>query len=268
TEGDGLNEANSDIFGAMVEFYERGGGFDAQASTIPNGGGNLIHGDLVSGGTRDMILPTLTRPTAANEWFAGLNSLEEHDAAGPMDRAFAFLSKGASSDPLQFNYSNRLPWGMPGIGMDKASRIWYIALMSFMTGGADYKEARSACITAAGAWFGPGSPEVAAVKNAFAAINVGGAAAGTPPKPPTVFEVEPNSSGLGQFIPLPTTPSRLQIKGRLNTGPNYDDIFHMSFPLGKWVKISLLTPAQPAGEDYDLQVFDSTGTLIQSSTKA
>lgn len=39
-EPGGLNEANSDIFGAMAEFYVRGGGLAARSATIPSSGGN------------------------------------------------------------------------------------------------------------------------------------------------------------------------------------------------------------------------------------
>jgi hypothetical protein len=79
------------------------------------------------------------------------------------------------------DYSKYLPKGMTGIGNDRAARIWYKALTEYLTPQSKYADARAAGISAATDLYGAGSVELAAVENAFAAINVG-AEAGKPPR--------------------------------------------------------------------------------------
>jgi len=96
-----------------------------------------------------------------------------HYSSGPMNRFFYFLSQGAPSDAASPAYSPYLPGGMAGVGNDKAARIWYTAMSEWLTPVARYADARVAGIAAATELYGDGSPEVQAVRNAFAAINVG-----------------------------------------------------------------------------------------------
>jgi Zn-dependent metalloprotease len=62
---------------------------------------------------------------------------------------------------------------MKGLGNDHAARIWYRAMVSYMTSSASYAEARKACISAAQDLYGLGGSEEQAVWNAFHGINVG-----------------------------------------------------------------------------------------------
>jgi Zn-dependent metalloprotease len=89
-----------------------------------------------------------------------------------MNRCFYFLSQGASSNSSAINYSSYLPGGMTGLGNDKAARIVYKALTSYMTSSTTYAGAKTACVNAANALYGAGSAEATAVVNAFKAINV------------------------------------------------------------------------------------------------
>jgi hypothetical protein len=99
--------------------------------------------------------------------------MDVHFSSGPMNRCFYFLSQGASSDSASDFYSTYLPGGMTGIGNDKAARIWYRTLTAYLTSTSNYADARSQAIRAATDLYGARSPEYYAVKNAFAAINVG-----------------------------------------------------------------------------------------------
>ena len=119
-------------------------------------------------------------------WFDGIGIDHPHWASGPAVRAFFFLSQGASADPAQETYSAYLPSGMSGVGNDKAIRIWYHALTTRVTDvEADYHAVRDAMVASASELFpggaGADSAEVAAVKNAFAAVNVGAPAGGREP---------------------------------------------------------------------------------------
>ena len=172
-ESGAINESTSDFMGSMVEAYAtRPAGADA---TIPETGTDWLMGAKVaSKPMRSMINPSIDG-TSPNWWYSGIEYLDVHYSSGPMNRFFYFLSQGAPSDPASPAYSTYLPGGMTGIGNDKAARIWYTAMTEWLTPVARYADARDAGINAAIELYGDGSDEVQAVKNAFAAINVGGA---------------------------------------------------------------------------------------------
>jgi Zn-dependent metalloprotease len=173
-ESGGLNEANSDISAAMVEFYSRGG----SGSTIGEVGGNWTIGEQImvsQSALRYMYKPSKDG-TSPDEWNSQLGSLNVHYSSGPMNRAFYFLSQGASGTSNSDYYTSRLPSGMTGIGNDKSARIWFRTMSVYLTPNSTYLDARMASVHAARDLYGSGSAEVAAVKNAFAGINVGAVA--------------------------------------------------------------------------------------------
>ena len=166
-ESGGLNEANSDIHGTMAEFYARGG----SGSTIGSTGGNWTIGEQLyktSGALRYMYKPSLDG-ASPDAWSSTLKNLDVHYSSGPANRMFYFLSQGTGTG----NYSSTyLPGGMTGIGNDKAARIWYRAMVTYMTASTNYAAAKVACTKAATDLYGAASAEYAAVVNAFTAINV------------------------------------------------------------------------------------------------
>jgi Zn-dependent metalloprotease len=172
-ESGGLNEATSDFMGSMVEAYAtRQPGHD---QVIPDTGTDWLMGAQISDSPlRSMIHPSVDG-VSADHWYAGIQYLDVHFSSGPLNRFFYFLSQGASSDKNSDAYSPYLPGGMTGIGNDAAAHIWYTAMTEWLTPLARYADARNAAINAAVEDFGPGTPEVEAVKKAFAAINVGSA---------------------------------------------------------------------------------------------
>ncbi|WAR43985.1 Ig-like domain-containing protein [Methylomonas rapida] len=184
-ESGGLNEANSDIMGTMAEFYARGA--NGKGSIIPDTGGNWTHGEQITTPAYPLKMRFMYKPSkdgkSADAWSPTLQNLDVHYSSGPMNRAFYFLSQGATTSGE--TSSNYLPQGMKGIGNDKAAKIWYRALTTYMTSSTDYLGARIANIQAARDLFPAGGAEEIAVWNAFAAINVGGAWSG-PDSPPTV----------------------------------------------------------------------------------
>jgi len=171
-ESGGINESTSDFMGSMVEAYAtRAPGADA---TVPATGTDWVMGaKLGNKPLRSMINPN-SDGISPNYWYSGIEYLDVHYSSGPLNRFFYFLSQGASSDPTSDSYSSYLPGGMTGIGNDEAAHIWYTAMTEWMTMTDKYADARVDGINAATELFGAGSPEVAAVQNAFAAINVGG----------------------------------------------------------------------------------------------
>jgi len=172
-ESGGLNEANSDINGAMVVFFARGG----SGSTIGSWGGHWTVGGDLAKPEHPGPLRWLYKPSkdgfSADYWSPGLKDLDVHASSGPMNRCFYFLSQGASPSPSSDYHSLFLPKGMEGLGNDRAARIWYRALTHYLTSTSGYAEARAACCSAAQDLYGSDSPEEAAVWNAFRGINVG-----------------------------------------------------------------------------------------------
>ncbi|MDE3033912.1 MAG: M4 family metallopeptidase, partial [Acidobacteriota bacterium] len=195
-ESGGLNEANSDIFGTMVEFYARGG----SGSTIGNTGGNWTIGEqLASTPLRYMYKPSLDG-SSPDAWSSTLKNLDVHYSSGPMNRCFYFLSQGATSSGN--TSTSYLPTGMTGLGNDKAAHIWFRALTTYMTSSTTYAGARTAAISAAKDLYGAGSAEEQAVWNAFHGINVGSAWTGGSTgdtTAPTVSATESGTSGTLTF---------------------------------------------------------------------
>lgn len=173
-------------------------------STIGNTGGNWTLGEQITitrPALRWMYKPSLDNQYDANSkdaWDSTISNLDVHYSSGPMNRCFYFLSQGATvSGDTSSTY---LPGGMTGIGNDKAARIWYQALTAYLTSTSNYADARSQAIRAVTDLYGAPSAESFAVKNAFAAINVG------PPadsQPPAISSV--NVSGSSGLITLSAT---------------------------------------------------------------
>ncbi|MBI3130155.1 MAG: M4 family metallopeptidase [Acidobacteria bacterium] len=167
-ESGGLNESMSDIFGTMAEFY-RG----SSAATIPASGGNWTIGEQLATPSFNRPLRYMYKPSldgsSKDAWSTSLKRLDVHYSSGPMNRCFYFLSQGTGTGNYASTY---LPGGMTGIGNDKAARIVFKALTSYMTSSTTYAGARTACLNAATALYGSGSAEYTAVANAFKAINV------------------------------------------------------------------------------------------------
>ncbi|HEY3272021.1 MAG TPA: M4 family metallopeptidase [Geothrix sp.] len=193
-ESGGLNEANSDIFGTMIEFYARGG----SGTTIGSTGGNWTIGEqLATNPLRWMYKPSLDG-SSPDAWSSTIGSLDVHYSSGPMNRCFYFLSQGATTTGN--TSTTYLPNGMTGIGNDKAAAIWYRALTVYLTSSSNYASARAAAISAAKDLYTAGSPEEQAVWNAFHGINVGAAwTSSTDTIPPTVSASESGTSGTITF---------------------------------------------------------------------
>ncbi len=169
-ESGGLNEANSDVIGTFVEFYAAGG---KTGNVIPATGGNWTLGDKVSKtGTplRYMYKPSKDGKSP-DYWTSTIGNIDVHYSSGPANRMFYFLSMGSQASG---DYSsNKLTYGpMTGIGIDKASRIWFKALTTKATSSNKYSNIYAHCKSVAETLYGVGSREAIATVRAFAAIGV------------------------------------------------------------------------------------------------
>jgi len=170
-ESGGLNEATSDIFGTMVEFYANNGS-DA---------GDYLIGEKVM--IKSAFLRSMIKPSAdgasADCWYSGVGSLDVHYSSGIANHFFFLLAEGTNSSfgasPTCAAGNTRVATGsgsLTGIGRDAAAKIWYRALTVKMTSNTNYAGARAATISAANDLYGAGSAQSAAVAAAWTAVGV------------------------------------------------------------------------------------------------
>ncbi|MBL0040146.1 MAG: M4 family metallopeptidase [Xanthomonadales bacterium] len=164
----GLNEANSDIMGTMVEFY---------ANNPSDPGDYKIGEELSSSPLRYMYDPNLDGNASYDCYPAGgLGGVDPHYSSGPANHFFYLLAEGTTSltktcaagDSKNATGSGSLS----GIGRTAAAAIWYRAIRDYMTSSTTYPGARSATLQAATAIYGAGSSQYNAVAAAWSAINV------------------------------------------------------------------------------------------------
>ena len=190
----GLNEANSDIIGTVVEFYAAGG---KTGSVVPSYGGNWLMGDKVSKtGTPLRWLYKPSKDGQSPDYYTStIDSLDVHYSGGPANRMFYFLSNGSNATTTSDYYSSKLTYGaMTGIGIDKAARIWFKANTQKMTSTTNNAGAYSACKWAAESLYGVGSKEAIATQRAFAAIGVATDISEGTPTPTIAVTVSPKTA--------------------------------------------------------------------------
>jgi Zn-dependent metalloprotease len=172
-ESGGLNEATSDIFGAMVEFY---------ANNSKDVGDYLVGEKLAGPKLTRGYLRTMVNPSddgsSADCWYANVGKLDVHASSGLGNHVFYLMAEGTSAGAPSRTCAatdTRVASGrgsVQGIGRDKAERVWYRALTTYMTSNTNFAGARQATIKASNDLFGSGSNETSAIMAAWAAVNV------------------------------------------------------------------------------------------------
>lgn len=160
-ESGALNEAVSDIFGAMVERYVDGATnsntwkIGEDAYTPATAGDALRYmNDTHRGGDPDHYSERYTG-TADN---GGV-----HTNSGIPNYAFFLLADGGT---------HHLGGSMTGIGADKAALIWYKALTTYMTSSTNFAGARTATLNAAASIYGSTSTEYSRVAQSWSLVGV------------------------------------------------------------------------------------------------
>ncbi|WP_328396218.1 M4 family metallopeptidase [Streptomyces sp. NBC_00390] len=211
-ESGGLNEATSDIFAAAVEFYGN------NTSDV----GDYLVGekiDINGNGTPLRYMDKPSKDTRSKDyWYSGIGGIDVHYSSGPANHWYYLLSEGSGAKTINgVNYDSPTSDGLPvtGIGRDKASLIWFKALTTKFNSTTNYAGARTGTIAVATELYGATSPEVKAVTDAWAGINVGSRPGGPDPDPGTVFE---NTADVS--IPdLGTGTSTVNVTGRTGNAP-------------------------------------------------
>ena len=177
-ESGGLNEATSDIFGTMVEYYANNAADPADdvmgEKLFPN------NADMKKA-IRWMFKPSLDK-ASADCYASSIGSLDVHYSSGVANHFYYLLAEGAVV-PNGFgagSWANLTPaklvcngnTALTGIGRDKAGKIWYRALTVYMTSSTNYAAARTATLSAAADLYGNGSAPYNAVAAAWSAVSV------------------------------------------------------------------------------------------------
>jgi Zn-dependent metalloprotease len=174
-ESGGLNEATSDIFGTMVEFFA-GNATDAPDYLI----GEKINYFGDGRPLRYMYNPALDG-VSDSCWSTSTAGKDVHHSSGVGNHFFYNLAEGTGNLPYGTSPVCGSAIGAPGIGRAKAEKIWFRALDSYFTSTTSYvntanpgNTARAYTLQAATDLFGFCSLEYRAVQRAWWAVNVAG----------------------------------------------------------------------------------------------
>ena len=174
-ESGGLNEATSDIFGTMVEFY-------ANNSSDP---GDYDIGekiDIFGTGAplRYMYNPALDG-SSHSCWSTSTKSVDVHYSSGVANHFFFDLAEGTGATPYGTSPVCGSADPVVGIGREKAEKIWFRALDTYFVSNTSYvntatpaNTARAYSLSAAADLYGLCGTEYKAVQAAWSAVNVAG----------------------------------------------------------------------------------------------
>ncbi|MFF2658079.1 M4 family metallopeptidase [Kitasatospora sp. NPDC058032] len=168
-ESGGLNEATSDIFGTMVEWY----------ANLPADKPDYLIGEEIDINGDGTPLRYMDKPSkdgaSADSWSSSVGGLDVHYSSGVANHFFYLLSEGSGAKVINgVSYNSPTSNGstVTGIGRDKAAAIWYRALTVYFTSTTNYKAARTGSLSAAADLYGAGSAEYNAVAAAWSGVNV------------------------------------------------------------------------------------------------
>lgn len=175
-ESGALNEATSDIFGAMVELRADGGTVTADTWKIGE--------DCYTPGTSGDSLRSMSNPNSLGDpdhyslrYTGTADSGGVHTNSSIVNHAFYLMAAGGT---------NRVSGvAVTGIGTSAMERIWYRALTTYMTSSTNFSGARTATLNAATDLFGATSAQYTTVAKGWCAVGVGSCpSTGTPTPTP------------------------------------------------------------------------------------
>ncbi|XRG76739.1 M4 family metallopeptidase [Rossellomorea sp. GAMAL-10_SWC] len=156
-ESGALNEAISDIFGTLIEFYN---------NKNPD---YLIGEDIYTPKIAGDALRSMSDPTKygdpdnyANRYTGTSDNGGVHTNSGIINKAAYLIAKGGTAYGVS----------VTGIGNDKLAQIFYRANTVYLTASSTFSQARAACVKAASDLYGTSSAEVTTVNKAFDAVGV------------------------------------------------------------------------------------------------
>ena len=171
-ESGGINESMSDIFGVFVEAWTDGG----KTGTLTTTPDVWLIGDEILPPFLRNVCDPLADGVSKDLWDSGIGNVDVHYSSGVSNLAFCLLSTGGTHP------RGKTTVNVPGIGMEKAIRIFYKANVDILTPSSNFAALRTATGQAA-TQLGYDAATVDAVGCAWAAVGVGTACGGAPPPP-------------------------------------------------------------------------------------
>jgi Zn-dependent metalloprotease len=163
-ESGGLNEATSDIFGTMVEFY---------ANNPDDPPDFKIGEEITPSGTPLRWMAQPSRDGKSQDCYSSTTgSVDVHYSSGVANHFFYLLSQGSGTGPYDTSTTCAGAPAVTGVGNSAAEKIWYRALTVYMTSSTNYAGARTATLNAARDLYGAGSAQYNAVAAAWTAVSV------------------------------------------------------------------------------------------------
>ncbi|MBB5874410.1 Zn-dependent metalloprotease [Allocatelliglobosispora scoriae] len=229
-ESGGLNEATSDIFGNMVEFYANSpgdpGDYDVGEKININGNGTPL---------RYMYNPPLDG-SSHGCWSTSTKNVDVHYSSGVANHFFFDLAEGTGSTAYGTSPVCGSAPAVVGIGRAKAEKIWYRALDLYFTTNTSYvntttpaNTARAYTLRAATDLHGTCTTEYKAVQAAWTAVNVAGSDA--------------PCTGTGNDFSIAVSPT----SGSVNPGGSVTTTVSTALTSGSAQTIALTASGLPSG---------------------
>ncbi len=184
-ESGGLNEAMSDIFGNVCEWYRDNAG-NVSGPTSAN---NYLVGEeiwLADPALRFMADPVLDG-VSLDFWTSTAGNVDVHYSSGIANLAFYLLAQGGTHP------RGKSSQVVTGIGIHDAGAIFYRANANYLIASSNFADARAATVRAATDLFGAASQQVAQTNNAWTAVGV---------LPPPDYAVIDTQTGLASTTSL------------------------------------------------------------------
>ena len=232
-----LNESMSDILGVLVQTYDK--------YNVKNGGtwtfnsADWVVGDgIYTPGTPGDALRSLANPTLYNQ----------------PDNMNDYVNTSSDNGGVHTNSGIPNKGGYliaQSIGCAEAAQIYYRALTVYMTSTTDFQGARNALVQAATDLYGATSAEVTAVNTAYNTIGVGGSTPVTDP-------YEPNDTLNAAYAITKGTVYNAYISSSTDV-----DYYKFTQSSTGYINVSLTN----LPKDYDVYLYNSSGTQVAKSTK-
>ncbi|HEX6869863.1 MAG TPA: M4 family metallopeptidase [Micromonosporaceae bacterium] len=255
SESGGLNEATSDIFGNMVEFYANNttdpGDYNVGEKIDINGNGTPL---------RYMYNPPLDG-VSHGCWSTSTAGVDVHYSSGVANHFYFNLAEGSGTTPYGTSPLCGSAPPVVGIGRAKAEKIWYRALDVYFTTSTSYvntanpaNTARAYTLSAATDLYGLCSTEYKAVQAAWTAVNVAGNDTDCAANDFTV-SVSPSSAAVDPGGSTSATVSTTVIRGSAQTV----NLSASGLPAGASASFSPSTIT--SGQSASMTITTSTATI-------
>lgn len=237
-ESGALNESMSDVFGVLIETYDK--------YNVRNGGTwSFNSGDWLVG-------DEVYTPSVAGD---ALRSLENPTLFNQPDNMSGYVNTTSDNGGVHTNSGipNKAAYLVANsVGLEKTAQIYYRALTTYFTPTTDFAGARDGLVQAATDLFGAGSPEATAVGNAYTSVGI--AATQT-----LQDSFEPNNSAAAAYSIASGT-----IYNALIASASDVDYYKVNKTSSGYITISLTN----LPKDYDVYLINSSGNTVAKSVNA